>query len=171
MKTLPSAERLRALLDYDPATGILTWKRQAGTSRSVRAFNNKCAGKVAGTPSGRKPYLLVGLDRRYYLAHRIIWKMVTGEEPPQCIDHKDGDCQNNRWGNFRRATNGQNVANSAPRSRSGFKGVYKHHKKWRAVVRFDNVQRTIGHYDTPEIAAQARHAAALKYQGEFARTY
>lgn len=175
-KPLPSIEDLHRLLDYDATTGVLTWQRQAGDDRRTLGFNNKCAGKIAGTLSKEKTelaYLAVGIDKRYYLAHRLAWKWMTGEDPDGQVDHIDGDRRNNRWSNLRVATHGENRANSAPRSRSGFKGVHfcALHKKWRAVVSFNHKINHVGYFSTPEFAAAARDVAAREIQGEFARTF
>ena len=80
-KKLPDYDLLHRFLTYSPETGILLWKKQEGDSPSVKGFNNKCAGKIAGTLlNGRKTettkYLVVGIKQndlyRQYLAHRII---------------------------------------------------------------------------------------------------
>ena len=180
-KILPSQEALRGLFHYEPETGALTWKQQLGDDRSTLGFNNKCAGKAAGTISKAKvgkAYLMVGINnqtlgKKYYLAHRLIWKWMTGEEPPQQVDHIDCDRLNNRWGNLRAADNGKNMMNTAPRSLSGFKGVYwsRHHSKWRAVVTANGRTHHVGHFDTAEHAARERHRAAIRIQGGFARTF
>lgn len=177
-KVLPPTDRLRRLLDYDPEMGVLAWKRQEGPGRKIFGFNNKCAGKVAGTITKSKHgYRVVGISGddgklRFYLAQRLIWKWMTGEEPEGMVDHRDLDRLNNRWSNLRAATHGQNKANSKPHSRSGFKGVYwsPRHKKWRAVVSAFGKINHVGHYDDIKVAAVMRHEAALRLQGDFART-
>ncbi|MBR0868930.1 hypothetical protein JQ633_01060 [Bradyrhizobium tropiciagri] len=73
IKPLPSLARLSELLSYDPDSGVLIWKWLPATSRSNIGFNNRCAGKVAGT-IGKTGYLVVGIGKSYYLAHRVIWK-------------------------------------------------------------------------------------------------
>ncbi len=51
---------------------------------------------------------------------------------------------------------------------SGYKGVSKHHKKWRAYIVLKEKQIHIGLYRTKEDAALAYNEAALKYFGQFA---
>lgn len=182
IRILPAVELLRSLLDYDPVTGSLRWKSKSATSHLNKIFNSKYAGKAAGSMSagrahGDNKYLVVGVRDagRYqqFPAHRIIWKIVTGEEPPPLIDHKDGDAVNMKWNNLRAATNGQNIRNAKLRSDniSGVKGVSwdSGHKKWRAIISIDKRYVRLGRYDT---IAQARAVIELereKMHGEFAR--
>lgn len=79
---IPSVEYLKECFTYDPKTGILTWNHRPRhhhkLEREVKRFNTNYAGKEAGrlTTSG---YREVVLDGSYISAHRIIWKLRTGE--------------------------------------------------------------------------------------------
>jgi hypothetical protein len=95
------------------------------------------------------------------------------------VDHKDGDGLNCRRNNMREATSAQNNQNHGLRrdNRSGYKGVGwdKQPGRWRARIRADGKQWTIGHFDgppppAPKEAAEAYDRAALELFGEFART-
>lgn len=172
IKPLPSLERLRELLSYDEATGVLTWKTQLVTSRSTVGFNNKCGGKIAGTinPDG---YVVIGIRKKYYLAHRIVWKLMTGEDPVDQIDHEDADRGNNRWANLRPASNGPNIQNSKLRTdnTSGVKGVHwdAHHKKWRAVITTNGKSQRLGRFSSIEEATNVICTARMQQHGAFAR--
>lgn len=172
IKPLPSLERLNELLSYNEETGVLTWKMLAPTSHSNIGFNNKCGGKVAGT-IGLKGYLVVGIEKSYYLAHRIIWKMVTGEDPPDQVDHRDTDRLNNRWSNFRSTENGKNIQNSKMRcdNKSGVKGVHweADRQMWRGVISVEGKQIKIGRFHDLGAARIAMEEARQKLHGEFAR--
>lgn len=173
IKPLPSLARLNELLSYDEHTGILTWEMQPATSRSNVGFNNKCGGKVAGTV-GAKGYIMIGIGKVYYLAHRIIWKMMTGADPIDQVDHEDTDRSNNRWRNLREAANGPNIQNSKLRkdNSSGVKGVHwdSHRKRWRAVITTNGYQRRVGRFSDLKEAEAAMVAARVADHGEFART-
>ena len=79
-RPLPAFEVLQNHFDYEPETGLLRAK----------------SGRVLG--SKRKDgYIKVDLKGRQLFAHRVAWKLVTGEEPPEVIDHVDRDRSNNRW--------------------------------------------------------------------------
>lgn len=172
IKPLPSLERLNELLSYDAHSGVLTWKMQSATSRKNIGFNNKCAGKVAGT-IGLKGYLTIGIEHNYYLTHRIIWKMMTGEDPADIIDHEDTDRLNNRWKNLRETANGKNIQNSKLRidNKSGVKGVHwdAWHQKWAAVLTTDGKSIKLGRFSSLEEATNVITQARLKAHGEFAR--
>ena len=74
-ENLPTAQRLRELLTYDPDTGVLTWKRRDNLHHKDR-FNSKYAGKEAGcvasSMGNRQPYIKVRIDNRLQQAHRVI---------------------------------------------------------------------------------------------------
>ena len=86
-------------------------------------------------------YLYVGVNRKQYPCHRVIWAWVTGEWPTDLVDHKDLDKINNRWKNLREATFSQNRANILPykNNKSGFKGIswYKPANKWVCRIGID----------------------------------
>ena len=106
----------RLWLNYDPDTGVFVWKA---------AFGKAKIGAVAGTPSA-KGYLVIGVQGRRFLAHRLAWMFVFGAMPNGQLDHIDGNPANNRIANLREATNSQNHGNRGPSraSTSGVKGVY-----------------------------------------------
>lgn len=156
--------RLRELLAYDPETGVFTWRVNRGAKR---------AGDVAGNKNCVLGYVLIGIDYRTYLAHRLAWLYMTGEWPADEVDHWDLDGANNRWVNLREATKGENGANRpAPANNtSGYKGVYWHARagRWMAQIMKNQRSLYLGLHDTREEAAAAYLAAASKEFGEFAR--
>ena len=167
-KTLPSVEYLDSLFDYDPLTGVLRWK-----------LGRKCVGGLeAGTPrekrKGEQPYIYVAIDKVNYPIHRIIWKIVTREEPPEFVDHEDLDRQNNRWLNLRAATNGQNISNAKLRkdNKSGTKGVSwaSDRQQWQAQITVGGKIVRLGRFDSKDDAIKAVTAARPILHGEFARS-
>jgi hypothetical protein len=139
-----------------------------------KAWNKHCAGKAAGHTDNHS-YLIVSVDHVARKAHRIVWKMMTGEEPPESPDHHDGDSANNRWSNLRPATNQQQKWNRNPlkNNTSGFRGVRRSRercrKPWRAAIREDGVRLNLGEFDTAEEASVAYETAARRIHGEFYR--
>ncbi len=100
--------------------------------------------------------------------HRVVALRVglVGE-----VDHRDGDGLNCRRDNLRVGTHQQNTWNArrSKRNTSGFKGVSARGDRWRAYIRPRGVQKCLGTFDTPELAARAYDAAARDLFGDFAR--
>lgn len=143
-------DRLRAVLDYDPDTGVFVWK--ARTAKCTRI------GDVAGSPTSNG-YIRIFIDGREYLAHRLAWRHVTGEQPPECIDHIDGCRSNNRWTNLRASDashNLQNLKKATARSKTGVLGVGRHGVNvFRAVINISGKDKHIGSFPTVEAASAA----------------
>ena len=95
-KPLPPVELLRELFSYDPETGAVT--------------RNKTGAQVGYRNVG-DGYLRFSLNRSVMKVHRLAWKLQTGEEPPQEIDHVNQDKTDNRWCNLRAAEPRENQAN------------------------------------------------------------
>lgn len=173
-KRLPDQSYLRECFDYEADEGILTWKRRPknhfATAGAWKCWNSRWPGLVAGTvanfDSGQ--CIAVTVRLRTYLAHRIIWKMLTNEEPPQ-IDHEDGRGLNNRKRNLRASdavTNHQNVKNHADHPYP--KGVYRNRKRWRSHIMARGVLHYLGTFDTQEEAHAVYCEAATRLHGKFA---
>lgn len=155
-----SAEEARALLDYNPHTGVLTWKRNMTTWTR--------AGDEAGVIQDGK-YRRVGIRGRYYMSHRLAWLIVTGEWPKQEIDHANGEKADNRWENLRAATATQNRRNTKHKNRAGLIGASYHAStgRYRAQIRVDGRRLFLGWFQTAEEASVAYAAAAIRHHGEF----
>lgn len=157
-----TAERVREVLDYDPETGVFTWRQPQGRAQK---------GSVAGAEHNRG-YWRVSVFGKYYLSHRLAWLYVHGEWPSPEIDHINGDPRDNRLANLRLATRSQNLANKKRSSKntSGFKGVDRvvSRGKWRARIKVDGTDLHLGLFSARADAVAARAAAEAKYFGEFA---
>lgn len=99
--------------------------------------------------------------------HRRILKPVGGKE----VDHINGDGLDNRRSNLRIATHAENIRNRKlnSNSTSGYKGVSKRWNRWRARIKHNGVEYFIGHFDSPEAAAEAYNLKAIELHGEFAK--
>jgi hypothetical protein len=156
--------QLHGIVSYCPSTGVFVWKK--------RRTKHHLIGKPAGSLSNG--YLYLWIEGHSYPAHRLAWLYVHGRWPLAQVDHKNRNRADNRIGNLREATHGQNQVNKAPMARSGFTGVYPSKKStdhpWRAAIsRRGGGMKHIGQFATREEAAEAfRREAALHY-GEFAR--
>ena len=152
--TLPDQDELWSVFNYSPNKGILYWTN----------------GLHAG---GRTKYGYIRVKYRgnNYMVHRIIWKMVYGDDPLE-IDHINNRRDDNRFINLRCVTRAQNQQNSklVPHSSSGLKGVHwRKGKNWCvAQIAKDGVKYYLGVFYTAEEAHQAYVVKAKELFGEFA---
>ena len=169
-----TVERLRELLDYDPLTGLFTWR--------VKRKGTLGIGSVAGChdchqyPSGSR-YWKIGIDYRRHKRSRLAWLYVYDEWPNGELDHIDGNEGNDAIANLRQATRLQNSQNTRGRkhSRAKLKGVRWMSKPgltkpWNARITDDKIERCLGYFATKCEAAEAYDAAAVRFHGAFART-
>lgn len=150
---------LKALLTYDPLTGLFTWNRTSGKA---------IAGAVAGSVKA-SGYRTIGIAGRVYKAHRLAWLYMTGSWPSEEIDHCNTDTDDNRWENLREATRSQNNANRNTNNPLG-RGVHPNGNGYRACIKVHGKLHHLGTYAKPEDAQAAYAMAARKFFGEFART-
>jgi hypothetical protein len=124
MKDKVSPAVLRALLSYDPLTGILTWlprpRSMFSTQRSFSTWNARYAGTVAGRDC--HGYVVVMVLGRNYFAHQIAWAMhydawPRSEKGKWGIEHDNRVRNDNRIANLRNIPQAQQSLN-----RSGTKG-------------------------------------------------
>lgn len=103
------------------------------------------------------------------LMHRLLCN-----NPTCMVDHKNGQTLDNRRSNLRPCSGSSNIANSVVRksNTSGFKGVSRAGKKWRAYVggKKGGTYKFLGMFDNPTDAAKAYDSAAISTYGEFAKT-
>lgn len=141
-------ERLRALLDYNPDSGVFTWK----TDRN----NNAKQGSVAGCVSKGNNYVSIYVDGKQYSGHRLAWLWVYGYFPKE-LDHINRNRSDNRICNLRSVSRQQNVLNRE------CKNYYynKSAKKWIVELVREGTYKYVGCYDSEEEASNvARHSRA-----------
>jgi hypothetical protein len=158
-----TAETVGELFEYSLHTGWLYYRKAPS--------NFKKRGDKAGTLT-KHGYIRIVINGKHYYAHRLIWLFMTGKWPTHEIDHINGKPSDNRWANLRKATSSQNLHNrEAPiNNTSGFKGVWKAStNRWCAEIQCSGVKHRLGWYGTPERAAEAYKAAAIRLRGKFAK--
>lgn len=169
---MPDKNTLTDLLSYHKETGSLIWKRRSvdmfNCLRTCNAWNARYSGKEAGTLNKAGGYLYVGINGTQYLAHRIIWMMLNGFIPEGMqIDHINHKRNDNRECNLRLVTPRENRMNSSRMSTntSGVSGVdwQKREMKWRARIKINRNELTIGYFSNKESAIAARKNAEKKY--------
>jgi hypothetical protein len=156
-------EILNFLFDYK--NGELYWKFSL-SSKSPK-------GTIAGTIKHDK-YRRIGLNKKPYLAHRLIFMMHHGYLP-EIVDHIDGNRLNNRIENLREATQSQNCQNQKipTNNTSGYKNVRwnARKKKWFVNIRVNKKDIHIGYFADIELADLVAQEARNKYHGKFARHF
>ncbi len=160
-------ERVRQVLDYNPDSGVLTWK--------VGMRKVKAGEQVTQKLCRSQKYKRVGLDGKTYPYHKLVWFHYYGKWPSKLLDHRNGVHADNRIKNLREASTHQNIFNSkiSTKNSTGFKGVSRATSK-RGVVKYRSAIQAygknvnLGLFQTAEEAHEAYKAAAAKLHGEFA---
>ena len=149
---------VKDLLDY--VDGVLYWRVNKNRAK---------AGSVAGFTSALG-YRCVGVNGRYYPAHRLVW-LWHGRVLPRELDHINGNKTDNRIENLRPATRGENMRNVRLRkdNATGIKGVDFYKGKHRARIAVDKKTVYLGNFDSLEEAKNAITTARNKHHNKFAR--
>lgn len=123
-------------------------------------YNNHVKGYYAtrNIPDGKGGQLVVYM-------HREIVGLSPNDD--RQVDHQDHDGLNNKGGNLRIASNGQNLFNSRNHAR-GKKGYYRTAEgNYAAEITCNGVKERLGRFTTEEAAHQAYCRAAERLHGEF----
>jgi hypothetical protein len=154
-------EQLKDVLDYDPDTGIFTWKKPTKSNYT---------GKIAGYVDISAGYNRIRVYGKKYRSHRLAWLYMYGVFPAM-IDHINCIKDDNRISNLRECTTSQNSANrpAFKNNKSGLKGVYFHekNKKWEARINVNKKLKYLGCFLTKEEAYEAYCKVAKEHHGEF----
>lgn len=157
-------ESIKDFISYDPDTGYLTWLKSP--CRRVKE------GAVVSSIDAYG-YFVVAFRGSRWKAHRLAWFLHYGEDPPETVDHINGDRKDNRLCNLRAASRGENLKNMSVSGKgsSKYKGVSwnKAVKQWTAYISVDNKKVHLGCFSSEEEAANAYNKRATVEYGEFAR--
>lgn len=148
-----TAAEVRELLDYEPDTGIFTWKVSRGRSP---------VGAPAGTKHSRG-YVVIKINKKDYLAHKLVWLIHTGKMPTSEIDHINGITSDNRFSNLRDVSHRENLRNTSLHrsNKSGCCGVrfLAARGHWIAEITNFNSAIYLGSFKSMDEAKQARKTA------------
>lgn len=151
--------KLKELLNYDPDTGIFTWK--------VRKAHRVKIGDIAGVVNKDSGYRQIRIDERLYLAHRLAWLYVHGEFPKNETDHINHKRDDNRICNLRDVTQVENFQNKTMNkaNKSGFNGILwvEKDKRWCVQIGFNGRTKYLGYFKDIEDAIQCRKEANIKH--------
>jgi len=157
-----TADRLRALLDYDQHTGLFRWRLSRG----------RCA---RGSEAGRyaQGYVRIRVDGVEYAAHRLAWLHVHGHWPIGQIDHANRVRSDNRIANLRIATPSQNMQNRLHRNEDPeMQGITwdRVNRAWMVKFRAESKTHYIGRFRDLEVAKAACRQASVAVKKDFALT-
>lgn len=171
---LPEWSYLCECFEYDQDRGKLYWKERPlyhhkDASQNKR-FNTRYSGKEAGR-LGSAGYRSVIIDGVEYSSHRVMWKLVTKEDP-DIIDHINGVKDDNRWCNIRNVSQTQNNHNRSISSNNttGYKGVSVcKDGRFKAAIRIGEGERLfLGYFNKAEDAYKAYCEAADEHHKDYA---
>lgn len=158
---LPDSSLLNSLFNYDKETGVVTAR-----VRRPRVAVGEIIGNL------HRGYLRVSIGYQLYQLHRIIWCMVTGNDPGDMeVDHESGVRSDNRWSNLRLASTSGNQQNKSlqKNNTSGTKGVSwdKRYSLWRAAIRVNGKANHLGYFRDKKEAINAVIKARPDLHKEF----
>ena len=151
IRPLPSQERLREMFTYCPETGALCRPKKKPVTLASNGYARVCVGD------------------EIFLAHRVVWKWVTGLDPlSYSVDHINGDKTDNRMSNLRLVVGHLDNNRNRPRNgnnKSGVTGVswMKSKQKWRATITVNYKSKHLGLFGSKDEAIQVRKAAEAEY--------
>jgi hypothetical protein len=166
MRSDLTQKRLKALLIYNPATGVMINR----VTRNPRAK----IGEIAGAATGNEKRWYIQIDGVRYSRSRLAVLYMTGRWPPHEVDHLNHDRLDDRWRNLWLATRSENGCNRRVQSNNkiGVKGIQfdKRCTNKPYCARVGKNGRTVfwKNFPTLEEAIAAHRQAVLKYHGEFA---
>lgn len=144
-------EELISVLQYNIHTGIFTWLETRPGCKCGDA-----AGSVDTTG-----YLRIGLGGNRYTAGRLALFYFNKIWPINDVDHIDRNKLNNSISNLREVSKSTNMHNIDRKpGMSNFPNVRQSGNKWQARVMIDTKRKTLGTFNTPELA----YAAVLEFK-------
>ncbi len=148
------------LFVYDYEEGALYWKVNA------RGGN---IGDRAGHLHQKTGYRKIQIKGKRIQETRIAWTLFYGKNPIGCIDHIDGNRQNNKITNLRDVSHRENNMNACVRkhNKSGVRGVAKWKNRYQARITKDGVIHNLGWFGSVEEAKEARENAEKIMFGQF----
>ncbi len=163
-----SHEYLTSMLDYDPETGVFTWK----VNKSYKINPGDKAGSVTN-----QDYIAIGIDGFIFHAHRLAWFYVHKEWPEEII-HVNYNNVDNRISNLQNVSHAEYMKHKKLRSsKSGHLGVHFHKSSGKYQAKIETIReiswgglvtqhkkiKNLGFFDTIEEAIQARKDAERKH--------
>ena len=153
MKEIELSRGFVTTVDNEDYADLIRWKWYAWTPREGLTYAIRSVKKANGKQGN--PVRM----------HRYLVDAPDGMQ----VDHKNGNCLDNRRSNLRICTSTQNQRNQHKiYGAVPYKGVRKNGNGYEARLRYNKKLIGLGTYKDPENAAIAYDKAAVKYFGEYA---
>lgn len=154
-----STAALKKVLDYNPKTGALVWRKRVRSSIFSKSecdrWNERFAGKPAMTSRLRTGIRFGSVLGKSFTASRIVWQMHYGKPPVGDIVYVDGDKNNLAISNLVELTRSQRILLAyGPHSKHnalGLRGVRRAGKVYVAKLG----KRVLGRFSSMKAASQA----------------
>ena len=168
-----SATAIARYFRYDPETGDFWWlDRTVGDfsrPKDLASWRTRCLGRQIAF-SDQRGYKFTRLFGRKYYAHRLAIALATGEWPQGVVDHINRNPSDNRLKNLRDVSQAVNCKNAgrAPKSASGYRGVYPTKKgTWAVQIWSGGKAISLGRFkelsDAVRVRANAEKAFGFRY--------
>lgn len=158
-KQMPDLADLNRKFTYNKDSGIVT---HIGNCRFGKHFNGQLVGHMDG-----QGYLQTWAIDGYYLLHRLVYYMTTGEQPP-VVDHKNRVRSDNRFLNLRAYNTCWNAKNREDVNL--YPGIrvkqLKYKTKYTARITIKGKETYLGTFNTLEEAIAAKQQAESIYHGK-----
>ena len=154
-------EYLKDHFYYNKKTGVFVKKiyfDKRGRKRGGKEHGSLC----------ENGYIILMINYKRYLSHRLAWFYVKGEWPENEIDHINGIRSDNRFCNLREASRSQNQQNRKKaqlnNKSTGIIGTYVERAtgKFYSSITLNRKQKRLGTFNTVEQA----HNAYIKAKRE-----
>lgn len=150
-------KQLKEILNYDPETGLFTWKITRGRAVS---------GNVAGTLNKQSGYVNIKTGGHVYKAHRLAFLYVHGYIPDE-VGHDNQVCSDNRILNLVDLSHAENMRNKKvyKNNKSGVPGVtwHKKIKQWQVHIRVNDKSIHLGYFKELDEAIEVRNKAKVDH--------
>lgn len=163
---------IKNLVEYDPSSGTLTYRRAEpwmfsngakSAEHTCAVWNAKNEGRRALSSPHREGYLAGSILGRKFLAHRAAWLIAHGKWPQAEIDHVNHDRSDNRLENLRDVTRRENARNLSRQASKccGHTGVYWYAptSRWVAKINVSGRMLHLGYFTDEYDAVCARKEA------------
>ena len=174
MKTVTRDDMLE-LLDYDPITGDLRWKRRGedliAIKRIRNTWNSAFAGEIAGASDMETGRMRIMVKGKCLHAKRIVYAIMTGDLPKSPVVHINGNESDLSWKNIALKSDlSDTQKKSAEQLKIDLKAFKKstaskvypgvtydaYSNEWRSVINISFIAIIVGMFRTAAEAIDAR---------------